>query len=153
MLRWLPPIAVSAFECKKGIQLLNNWGCFLPPQTLKNHTEISNQWPWILSKLPPRGDWCTYNSLGYLNGWVLYHVFLQENMKLKQFSSNADMDMATGGRMHPHLHPESKKQMDAGGFVDTQTETSGLALKHNEWPSINDFAILNNFHLKMIDLP
>lgn len=53
-------------------------------------------------------------------------------MKLKRFSSNVDMDMAAGGRMHPHLHPESKKQMDVGGFADTQTATGGLALKHNE---------------------
>ena len=37
-----------------------------------------------------------------------------------------DMNTATGGRMHPHLHPESQKQMDAGGSVDTQTELVGV---------------------------
>jgi hypothetical protein len=49
--------------------------------------------------------------------------------KIRNFSSpNADMDTATGWRVHLHPHPQSKKWMDAGGFVDADTATGGLAL-------------------------
>lgn len=36
-------------------------------------------------------------------------------------------NISTGGRMHPHSHPESKEWMDVGGFVDTHMATGGFA--------------------------
>lgn len=81
------------------------------------------------------GYWLISNSLGYSKGRILYHVCFAQHEIMKFFFSDVDMDMAINGRMHPppHSHPQSKKWMDAEGYVHTGKGINGLALKSNNY--------------------